>query len=138
GGSAIDAAIAVQMALNVVEPQASGIGGGGLLLYYDATAKTLHYYDGRETAPAGVKPDMFLGPDGKPVAFIDAVVGGQSVGVPGALRLLDAAHRRHGKLAWADLFAPAIALAENGVAVSPRLAAALAREQALPEDPQAH
>lgn len=137
GGTAVDAAIAVQMVLNVVEPQASGIGGGGLLLYYDATAKKLHYYDGRETAPAGVKPDMFLGADGKPVGFMDAVVGGQSVGVPGVLRLLDTVHRRHGKLAWADLFTPAVALAENGVAVSPRLAGALERETALRDDAQA-
>jgi len=134
GGTAIDAAIAVQMVLNVVEPQASGIGGGGLLLYYDAAAKTLHYYDGRETAPAGVKPDMFLDESGKPVAFMDAVVGGQSVGVPGLLRMLDLAHRRHGKLPWADLFTPAVALAEDGAPVSPRLAAALARETALPQD----
>jgi gamma-glutamyltranspeptidase/glutathione hydrolase len=137
GGTAMDAAIAVQMALNVVEPQASGIGGGGLLLYYDAAAKKLHYYDGRETAPAGVRPDMFLDANGKPVSFMDAVVGGQSVGVPGLLRMLDLAHRRHGKLAWGDLFAASIALAENGAPVSPRLAAALKSELALPQDAQA-
>jgi gamma-glutamyltranspeptidase/glutathione hydrolase len=138
GGTAMDAAIAVQMVLNVVEPQASGIGGGGLLLHYDAATKKLHYYDGRETAPAGAKPDMFQGADGKPLPFMEAVNGGQSVGVPGALRLLDLAHRRHGKLAWADLFAAAIKLADDGTAVSPRLAAALEREQALPLDAQAH
>ncbi|MGE0154008.1 MAG: gamma-glutamyltransferase [Reyranellaceae bacterium] len=137
GGTAIDAAIAVQMVLNVVEPQASGIGGGGLLLYYDAVARKLHYYDGRETAPSGVSPDMFLESDGRPATFMDAVLGGQSVGVPGLLRLLDLAHRRHGRLHWADLFAPAIALAEHGAPVSKRLAAALAREVALPQDAQA-
>ncbi|MDF3073771.1 MAG: gamma-glutamyltransferase [Alphaproteobacteria bacterium] len=137
GGTAMDAAIAVQMVLNVVEPQASGIGGGGLLLYYDAAAKKLHYYDGREMAPAGVRPDMFLDANGKPVAFMAAVVGGQSVGVPGLLRMLDSAHRRHGKLAWGDLFAAGIALAENGAPVSPRLAAALKSDVALPQDAQA-
>lgn len=137
GGSAMDAAIAVQMVLNVVEPQASGIGGGGLLLYYDAATSRLHYYDGRETAPAGAAPDMFLGPDGKPLPFMTAVNGGQSVGTPGLLRLLERAHRRHGRLDWAGLFAPAIALAQDGAPVSPRLAAALARETALQRDPQA-
>ncbi len=137
GGSALDAAIAVQMVLNVVEPQASGIGGGGLLLYYDAKAGRLHYYDGRETAPAGATPGMFLGQDGKPLPFMEAVNGGQSVGTPGLLRLLELAHRRHGRMDWADLFAPAIALAQNGTEVSPRLAAALARETALQQDEQA-
>ena len=137
GGSAIDAAIAVQMVLNVVEPQASGIGGGGLMLYYDAAARELHYYDGRETAPSGVDPRMFLDAQGKPVAFMEAVIGGQSVGAPGLLRLLDLAHRRHGKLAWADLFAPAIALAETGAPVAPRLAGRLKNETVLKDDPQA-
>jgi gamma-glutamyltranspeptidase/glutathione hydrolase len=137
GGTAMDAAVAVQMVLNVVEPQASGIGGGGLLLYYDAATSKLHYYDGRETAPAGVRPDMFLDDNGKPVSFMEAVVGGQSVGVPGLLRMLDVAHRRHGKLAWGDLFTAGIAAAENGAPVSPRLATALKNELALPQDAQA-
>jgi gamma-glutamyltranspeptidase/glutathione hydrolase len=137
GGTAMDAAIAVQMVLNVVEPQASGIGGGGLLLYYDAATQKLHYYDARETAPAGVRADMFLDANGKPVSFMDAVVGGQSVGTPGLLRLLDLAHRRHGKIVWADLFAQAIALAEEGAPVSPRLATALKNETALPQDANA-
>lgn len=137
GGSAIDAAVAVQMALNVVEPQASGIGGGGLMLYYDAASRRLHYYDGRETAPAGATPGMFLGEDGKPLPFMTAVNGGQSVGVPGLLRLLELAHARHGTRPWNELFAPAIALAENGTPVPPRLAGLLQNEQFLKLDAQA-
>ncbi|MGE0657956.1 MAG: gamma-glutamyltransferase family protein, partial [Reyranellaceae bacterium] len=137
GGSAIDAAIAVQMALNVVEPQASGIGGGGLMLYFDAANRRLHYYDGRETAPAGATAGMFLGEDGKPLPFMTAVNGGQSVGVPGLLRLLELAHARHGRRPWNELFAPAIALAENGTPVPPRLAGLLQNEQFLKLDAQA-
>lgn len=121
GGSAVDAAIAVQMVLNLVEPQSSGIGGGGFLLHWDAAAKSLSSFDGRETAPAAVGEDLFLGPDGEPVARWDARVGGRSVGVPGVLRMLEAAHRQHGVLPWADLFTPAIELAEAGFAISPRL-----------------
>ncbi len=121
GGSALDAAVAVQMVLNVVEPQSSGIGGGAFLLYYEAATRTVFAYDGRETAPAAAAEDLFFGPDGEPMKFFDAVVGGRAVGVPGVLRMLDLAHTRHGKLPWADLFAPAIALADNGFEVSPRL-----------------
>ncbi len=121
GGSAVDAAIAVQMVLNLVEPQSSGIGGGGFLLHWDADTKSLVSYDGRETAPAAVGEDLFLGPDGEPVDRWDARVGGRSVGVPGVLRMMEAAHRRHGILPWADLFAPAIELAEAGFEISPRL-----------------
>ncbi|MEX2615345.1 MAG: gamma-glutamyltransferase [Alphaproteobacteria bacterium] len=121
GGSAIDAAIAVQMVLNLVEPQSSGIGGGGFLLHWDAAAKSLASYDGRETAPAAVGEDLFLGPDGDLVDRWDARVGGRSVGVPGVLRMLEAAHRDHGVLPWADLFTPAIELAEAGFDISPRL-----------------
>jgi len=126
GGSAVDAAIAAQFVLGLVEPQSSGLGGGGFMLVHDATSRRLIAYDGRETAPAAAKPDRFLDRDGKPLRFIDAVVGGRSVGVPGTMALLASAHRAHGRLRWADLFAPAIALAEQGFAVSPRLAAAIA------------
>lgn len=121
GGSALDAAVAVQMVLNVVEPQSSGIGGGAFLLYYDAATRTVFAYDGRETAPAAASEDLFFGPQGKPMKFFDAVVGGRAVGVPGVLRMLDLAHSRHGKLPWGELFGPAVALAEGGFEVSPRL-----------------
>ncbi|HEY2816363.1 MAG TPA: gamma-glutamyltransferase [Casimicrobiaceae bacterium] len=128
GGSAVDAAIAVQLVLGLTEPQSSGLGGGAFLLAHDARTHRLFAYDGRETAPAAATPERFLDKHGKPLAFIDAVVGGRSVGVPGVLRLLEAAHRRHGRLAWAALFAPAIALAERGFPVSPRLHALIAAE----------
>ncbi len=126
GGSAVDAAIAAQLVLGLVEPQSSGLGGGGFMLVHDAASRRLTAYDGRETAPAAAKPDRFLDREGKPLRFIDAVVGGRSVGVPGTVALLGATHRAHGRLPWADLFAPAIALSEQGFAVSPRLAALLA------------
>jgi len=135
GGSAVDAAIAVQAVLTLVEPQSSGIGGGGFLLHYDEKAKALESYDGRETAPASAKPDMFLGADGEPLQFYDAVVGGLSVGVPGALRMLELAHKEHGKLSWAQLFAPAIKLAEDGFPVSPRLAESIAGDEYLGKMP---
>ena len=131
GGSAVDAAIAVQLVLNLVEPQSSGIGGGAFMLVHDAKSKRLVAYDGRETAPAAARPDRFLDADGKPREFIDAVVGGRSVGVPGTLALLAEAHRRHGRLPWPRLFAPAIALAESGFPVSPRLNMLLAAETRL-------
>ncbi len=137
GGSAVDAAIAAQMVLNLVEPQSSGIGGGGFLLHYEAAGGRITAYDGRETAPASATPDMFLGPDGRPLAFFDAVVGGLSVGVPGLLAMLERAHRDHGRLPWAELFRPAIALAEKGFAVSPRLAGLIARDRYLRSDPAA-
>ena len=135
GGSALDAAIAVQMVLALVEPQSSGIGGGAFLLHWDG--QRVAAWDGRETAPAAVDEKLFLRPDGRPVAFMDAVVGGGAVGVPGAVRMLDAAHRQHGKLAWARLFQPAIALAEQGFAMSPRLHTLLEGDTALRLDPQA-
>ncbi len=117
GGSAVDAAIAVQLVLGLVEPQSSGLGGGAFLLLHDAKAGKLLAYDGRETAPAAARPDRFM-KDGKPLAFYDAVIGGKSVGVPGVVRLLETAHRRHGRLPWGELFVPAIELAESGFAVS--------------------
>lgn len=129
GGSAVDAAIAAQLVLGLVEPQSSGLGGGAFMLVHDARRRTLVAYDGRETAPATARPDRFIGPDGKPLAFFRAVVGGRSVGVPGVPRLLAQAHDRHGRLPWASLFAPAIALAEHGFAVSPRLHTLIASEK---------
>lgn len=135
GGNALDAAIAVQMVLALVEPQSSGIGGGAFLLHWDG--RDLSAWDGRETAPAAADERLFLGPDGKPMPFRDAVVGGRAVGVPGAVRMLEAAHRVHGRLPWAALFEPAIALAERGFRVSPRLSTALAGETALRADAQA-
>jgi len=132
GGTAIDAAVAVQMVLGLVEPQASGIGGGGFLLHYDAASHTIVAYDGRETAPAGATSRLFLDRDGKPLPFREAVASGLSVGVPGAVRMLELAQREHGKLAWRDLFTPAIALARNGFPMPPRLAAAIAPMSAEP------
>lgn len=134
GGSALDAAIAVQMVLGLVEPQSSGIGGGAFLLHFDGQRATAH--DGRETAPAGARSDMFMD-QGKPIPFDDAVQSGHSVGVPGAVRMLEAAHRQHGRLPWAQLFAPAITLAEQGFRVSPRLHALLQADPHLKKDPLA-
>jgi NAD(P)-dependent dehydrogenase (short-subunit alcohol dehydrogenase family) len=135
GGSAIDAAIAVQMVLTLVEPQSSGIGGGAFLLH--AAGARVEAYDGRETAPAAVTDKLFIGADGKPLPFNDAVVGGRSVGVPGTVRMLELAHREHGKLAWAQLFEPAIQLAEGGFKVSARLNTLLANDKFLSKDPVA-
>lgn len=135
GGSAIDAAISVQMVLALVEPQSSGLGGGAFLLHYDG--KIVEAFDGRETAPAAADEKLFMGTDGKPMAFYDAVVGGRAVGVPGTLRMLEMAHRQHGKLPWAQLFIPAITLAEGGFKVSARLNALLLSGQHLKKDPVA-
>lgn len=136
GGTAMDAAVAVQMVLGLVEPQSSGIGGGAFLLYFDKTSGKLTAWDGRETAPKATKPDLFIR-DGRPMPFWDAVVGGRSVGVPGVPRMLEAAHNRHGKLAWKPLFDPAIKLATEGFAVTPRLELMLKREQYLRDTPAA-
>lgn len=133
GGNAIDALVAVQLVLGLVEPQSSGLGGGAFLLYHDAGTNRLVAYDGRETAPAAARPDRFLDAAGKPLAFDDAVVGGRSVGVPGTVRLLDDVHRRHGRLPWARLFRRAIALAEGGFDISPRLSAEVAAETQWPQ-----
>jgi gamma-glutamyltranspeptidase/glutathione hydrolase len=138
GGSAVDAAIAVQLVLNLVEPQSSGIGGGAFLVHWsDAGRGSLSTLDGRETAPAAVKPDLFIGRDGKPMPFMEAVVGGRAVGVPGTMKLLETAHKSWGKLPWPRLFEPAIRLAEEGFAISPRLGGLLAKETALKNDPVA-
>ena len=121
GGDAIDAAIAVQSVLGLVEPQSSGLGGGAFMLYFDADTGSLTAYDGRETAPASASPDLFLDENGQPLSFYDAVFSGHSVGAPGAIAMLAMAHDDHGVLDWADGFDAAIALAEDGFAVSPRL-----------------
>jgi gamma-glutamyltranspeptidase / glutathione hydrolase len=122
GGSAVDAAIATQMVLNLVEPESSGIGGGAFMLLYDPRTKKVTSFDGRETAPASATPGMFLDANGQPRGHSDAIPGGLSVGVPGVLAMLELAHRKYGKLPWAVLFEPAIRLAENGVPVSHKLA----------------
>jgi gamma-glutamyltranspeptidase / glutathione hydrolase len=136
GGSAVDAAVAVQMVLGLVEPESSGIGGGAFLLHWSAKEGRLRSYDGRETAPAAAQPGRFLR-DGKPMGFFEAMVGGQSVGVPGVLRMLELAHARHGMLPWEGLFLPAIRLAEEGFPLSRKLYAALERERHLRQDPAA-
>ena len=120
GGSAIDAAIATQLVLNIVEPQSSGLGGGAFILYWDKAKAELKVYDGRETAPASARPDRFL-VNGKPMPFNDAVLSGLSIGVPGLVRLLEDVHKRYGKLPWARLFEPAIRVAEHGFEISQRL-----------------
>ncbi len=132
GGSAVDAAIAIQMVLTLVEPQSSGIGGGAFLLHWDG--RKVVAYDGRETAPMAADEKLFLLPDGKPMPFYDAVVGGRSVGTPGAVRMLEVAHKQHGKLPWARLFEPAIRLAESGFPMSQRLNMQLAAEKYLKAD----
>ncbi len=135
GGNAIDAAIATQLVLGLCEPQSSGIGGGAFMLYFDG--KQVDAWDGRETAPMAVDSKLFLQPDGKPLQRYEAIVGGRSVGVPGVMRMLEAAHKASGKLPWADLFAPAIKLAEQGFALSPRLHKLLQEEPFLKKDPLA-
>tara|TARA_R110000744_G_scaffold125730_11_gene231753 strand:- start:43702 stop:45438 length:1737 start_codon:yes stop_codon:yes gene_type:complete len=121
GGDAVDAAIAVQSVLGLVEPQSSGLGGGAFMLYFDAQTGELTAYDGRETAPASASPELFLDGNGEPLSFYDAVFSGHSVGAPGAVAMLALAHGDHGELDWADGFDAAIELAEDGFAVSPRL-----------------
>ena len=121
GGSAVDAAIAVQLMLTLVEPQSSGIGGGTFMLHWDNQQKSMTTFDGRETAPAAATSELFLDKQGKPLKWIDAVVGGRSVGVPGMMATFKKAHDQYGKLPWPVLFEQAISLAENGFIVSPRL-----------------
>jgi len=114
GGSALDAAVAVQAVLGLVEPQSSGLGGGSYMVYYDAHARRARAYDGREVAPAGASPDMFLGPDGKPLPFFQAILTGRSAGVPGAIAMLALAHKEHGRHPWGALFGEAESLADDG------------------------
>lgn len=125
GGTAADAAVAVQMMLNLVEPQSSGIGGGAFMLYWDAANNKLLTYDGREKAPASATPEYFHDSEGKPVKWWDAVVGGRSVGVPGTLKLLEHVHSQHGRQPWKELLLPAIVNAEVGFQISPRLSASI-------------
>lgn len=135
GGSAVDAMVATQLVLNQVEPTSSGLGGGAYLMYYDARAKKVHAIDGRETAPAGATPALFVGPDGKALPFQRARIGGRSVGVPGTPRLLEVAHARFGKLPWKALFEPAIRIAEEGFALSARPASLMAGDKGFGDDP---
>ena len=121
GGSAVDAAIAVQAMLSLVEPQSSGIGGGAFMTYYDGATRRVTVYDGRETAPAGATPDMFLDDNGAPLPFARAVLSGRATGVPGVVRMLHHAHRAHGRLPWRGLFGDAERTARDGFIVSPRL-----------------
>ncbi len=122
GGSAVDAAVAVQATLGLVEPQSSGLGGGAFMLYYDAKTRHVSAYNGREVAPAGATADLFLGPDGKPLPFVSTMVGGKVTGVPGAVAMLALAHHDHGRLPWRELFAGPERLAREGFKVTPRLA----------------
>lgn len=133
GGSAIDAAIAMQAVLTLVEPQSSGIGGGAFIMLWDG--KKVHAYDGRETAPAGATERLFLNADGTPMAFTDAQIGGRSVGTPGVLRALEMAHSKTGHLQWAKLFEPAIRLSEQGFAISPRLHSLIAADRFIARSP---
>ena len=128
GGNAIDAMVGVQLMLNLVEPQSSGIGGGAFLLFYDAKRNEVSSFDGRETAPLKAKGDLFLKEDGSPMKFFDGVVGGRSVGTPGTLKLLEVTHRNFGSLPWEDLIQPTIQLAEKGFRVSKRMAASVERD----------
>lgn len=137
GGHAIDAAIAAQAVLALVEPQSSGLGGGGFLLHFDPATAQVQAYDGRETAPQSASGNRFLDATGRPLGFAAAVIGGRSVGVPGLIRMLELAHRDQGRLPWASLFEPAIRLANEGFDLTPRLHALLARERWLRDDPEA-
>ena len=131
GGSAADAAMAMMLALTVVEPQSSGIGGGGFLLYQDSAKNVLTTINGRETAPAAAKADRFVGPDGKPLGFLAAFQGGHSVGVPGNIQLMAQTHRKWGKLPWATVFKPAIRLSDKGFIVNKTLESRLQGIQRL-------
>src|SRR3954471_22345537 len=122
GGSAVDAAIAVQAMLSLVEPQSSGVGGGAFMTYYDGRTGKISVYDGREVAPAQATSTMFLDSAGRPLPFNTAVLSGRATGVPGAVKMLSVAHNEHGKLPWRTLFGDAERTAREGFIVSPRLA----------------
>jgi gamma-glutamyltranspeptidase/glutathione hydrolase len=134
GGTATDAAIAAQLVLTLTEPQSSGIGGGLFSVHYDASNGAMTTFDGRETAPKAATERLFLKPDGKPMAWLDAALGGRPVGVPGVIAALHLQHSKFGKLSWFELFQPAIRLAEAGFKVSPRLSAAIADAEELEQD----
>ena len=136
GGSAVDAAVAVQAVLGLVEPQSSGLGGGAFLMHYDAESGAVTSYDGRETAPAAAGPDLFL-QDGRPMSFADAVMSGRSTGAPGAVAMLAMVQQEHGRLPWRDLFGDAERLARDGFIVSPRLAGFIARRSGQARTPWA-
>jgi len=138
GGSAVDAAVAIQAVLGLVEPQSSGLGGGSFMVFYDAKTGKVTAYDGRETAPSGATPDMFMGSDGKPLPFVKVLLSGRSSGVPGAVAMLSQAQKEHGKVAWNTLFKDAEKLADDGFVVSPRLAGMIASTRApQPSQPDA-
>ena len=137
GGSAVDAAVAVQAVLGLVEPQSSGLGGGAFMTYYDARTRKVTAYNGRETAPAGATPDMFLGSNGKPLPRPVAMTSGRSAGVPGAIAMLYLAQGQHGKLKWADLFGDAERLADQGFPAPGRMAAAASSNAAQAGTPDA-
>ncbi|MDB5455736.1 MAG: gamma-glutamyltransferase, partial [Caulobacter sp.] len=137
GGSAVDAAVAIQAVLGLVEPQSSGLGGGAFMTFYDAKTGQITAYDGREKAPAAATPELFLGPDGKPLPFITAVLSGRSTGVPGAVAMLAQAQKEHGKIAWSGLFSEAERLADGGFVVSPRLASMISSRAAQAKAPDA-
>ncbi|MEQ8328762.1 gamma-glutamyltransferase [Parvibaculum sp.] len=137
GGSAVDAAIAVQAVLSLVEPESSGLAGGAFMLHYDEKSGDVAAYDGRETAPMGATPALFLDDEGEPLPFLEAMIGGSSVGTPGVVKMLWLAHEEYGKLEWAELFQPAIKLAEGGFTVAPKLAEAIARDPVLMQMPVA-
>jgi gamma-glutamyltranspeptidase / glutathione hydrolase len=138
GGSAVDAAVAVQAVLGLVEPQSSGLGGGAFMVYYDARTRTVTAYDGRETAPMGATPDMFLGPDGQPLNRMAAVMSGRSTGAPGAVAMLGLAQAQHGRLPWRTLFADAERLAETGFPVPNRLGGYVAGRAGQARGPDAN
>ncbi|MEQ1931254.1 MAG: gamma-glutamyltransferase [Parvularculaceae bacterium] len=137
GGTAVDAAIAVQAVLGLVEPQSSGFGGGAFMMHYDPATGAIEAYDGREVAPMSATPDRFVLPGGLPMNFMDAVAGGLSVGVPGVVRMLEYAHQEHGRLGWPELLAPARELSTKGFKVSPRLNGLLQKIPRLKELPVA-
>jgi gamma-glutamyltranspeptidase/glutathione hydrolase len=140
GGSAVDAAIAAELVLGLVEPQSSGIGGGAFLIFYDAASEAISGYDGRERAPAGATPDMFLDARGEPLDFYDAQASGRSIGTPMLMQMFKLAHDDQGRLPWARLFEAAIRLAEQGFAISPMLAGYLRlneNEVRMRQDPEA-
>jgi gamma-glutamyltranspeptidase/glutathione hydrolase len=131
GGNALDAAIAAQMVLGLVEPQSSGIGGGAFLLYWDAETRQVYFHDGRETAPAAIDENYFLTSQGEPVNFLDTMASSYSIGVPGLLAMLEQAHKHHGHIPWKDLFSHAIKLSRSGFEISPRLEQLLEKTPAL-------